>query len=173
MIGRTHLTVGCAAWVTANAVVTGPQLWPLTLGTLAAGLGALLPDLDRYWWARRITGGHRHATHSLIGLTAATVLVLVGDDFLPRGPWWLVPAVALGWLTHIATDSMTRSGCPWLWPSERRFWLLPKAMRISTGGKRRSHPGLFERSRGLAYGEWITTALAVAGSAAVCWIEWR
>lgn len=171
MRGKTHLTVGCASWITMCALASPPRLIPLALGTLVAGAGALLPDIDRNPIMRKMTGGHRHATHSLLGAAAATVATMVISDFTVV-IWWLPLAVLCGWLSHIATDSMTVKGCPWLWPSLRRFWLLPASYRISTGGKRRSQPKPWQTQRGQPYGEWITSTTAVIIMVTCCYWQW-
>ncbi|GAA1553364.1 metal-dependent hydrolase [Kribbella hippodromi] len=51
---------------------------------------------------------------------------------------WIGAAVALGMFVHCLGDSLTRSGCPWLWPLPIRgeTWYelrLPKPLRFSTG----------------------------------------
>jgi membrane-bound metal-dependent hydrolase YbcI (DUF457 family) len=52
---------------------------------------------------------------------------------------WIGVAVALGMFVHCLGDSLTRSGCPWLWPLPIRgeTWYeirLPKPLRFRTGG---------------------------------------
>src|SRR5712692_9799358 len=61
-------------------VVAPPVNWQSLLGFLVAGLlGGTAPDLDkpRRWWARLLAhtafGGHRHLSHSFIGLALATL----------------------------------------------------------------------------------------------------
>ncbi|NUR70114.1 MAG: metal-dependent hydrolase [Hamadaea sp.] len=51
---------------------------------------------------------------------------------------WIGVAVALGMFVHCLGDSLTRSGCPWLWPLPIRgeTWYeirLPRPLRFSTG----------------------------------------
>jgi membrane-bound metal-dependent hydrolase YbcI (DUF457 family) len=51
---------------------------------------------------------------------------------------WIGAAVALGMFVHCLGDSLTRSGCPWLWPLPIRgeTWYelrLPKPLRFRTG----------------------------------------
>lgn len=42
--------------------------------------------------------------------------------------------VFLGYLAHLLTDSMTKVPVPWPWPfSKKRFFILPKPMRLTTG----------------------------------------
>jgi hypothetical protein len=52
---------------------------------------------------------------------------------------WIGVAVGLGMFVHCLGDSLTRSGCPWLWPLPIRgeTWYelrLPKLFRFRTGG---------------------------------------
>ena len=149
MMGRTHLFLGAASlWLLAPVpgALTPQTIVPL--GALAA-FGALLPDLDaaestvkslrigsirpfaplsvlayRAW-------GHRGLLHSPIGLMLfALVCVPIG---LLWGAW---PALALwlGYASHLAGDASTRTGIP-AWPNraDRRWWLLPRPLRIITG----------------------------------------
>jgi inner membrane protein len=171
MRGKTHLTVGCTSWITVCALAGSPRLIPLTLGTAVAGAGALLPDIDRGKVMRRLTGGHRHATHSLLGAAVAALAAVLVSDFTVV-IWWLPVALVIGWLSHVAADSLTVRGCPWLWPWPRRFWLLPRSFRISTGGKRRKHPQPWQQCHGLPVGEWITSVLSAATMVACCWWKW-
>jgi membrane-bound metal-dependent hydrolase YbcI (DUF457 family) len=44
-------------------------------------------------------------------------------------------AFGLGYFSHVVlADALTISGVPLLWPLEHRFHLLPKGLRIRTGG---------------------------------------
>jgi membrane-bound metal-dependent hydrolase YbcI (DUF457 family) len=92
MMARSHALLGAAGWLAAAPVVSDTIHQPLDLPTLAASTlvcagAALLPDLDHHdglianslgpptrLLARgvaAISGGHRHATHSLLfGLLA-------------------------------------------------------------------------------------------------------
>ncbi|NEA37068.1 metal-dependent hydrolase [Streptomyces sp. SID13031] len=52
---------------------------------------------------------------------------------------WIGVAVAVGMFVHCLGDSLTRSGCPWLWPLPIRgeTWYeirLPRPLRFRTGG---------------------------------------
>ncbi|TWD83577.1 LexA-binding, inner membrane-associated putative hydrolase [Kribbella amoyensis] len=52
---------------------------------------------------------------------------------------WIGVAVAVGIFVHCLGDSLTRAGCPWLWPLPIRgeTWYeirLPKLLRFRTGG---------------------------------------
>jgi membrane-bound metal-dependent hydrolase YbcI (DUF457 family) len=48
--------------------------------------------------------------------------------------------VFTGYLAHLITDSMTKVPVPWPWPfSKKRFFLLPKRMRLTTGSDLENH----------------------------------
>jgi membrane-bound metal-dependent hydrolase YbcI (DUF457 family) len=52
---------------------------------------------------------------------------------------WIGAAVAVGMFVHCLGDSLTRAGCPWLWPLPIRgeTWYeirLPRLLRFRTGG---------------------------------------
>lgn len=124
MMGRTHAMCGAAAMLTALSI-TGPHhssptsLTPATIAvaTLTAAGAALLPDLDHPHstisrslgpisrllsnLTTAISGGHRHATHSLLGLIAAT---LIAGALLHLDP--TVLAVAIGFLTALGAGSL-------------------------------------------------------------------
>jgi membrane-bound metal-dependent hydrolase YbcI (DUF457 family) len=188
MMGRTHALTGAAAWAVLAAAggVHGPL--PVLGGGAVCTVAALLPDLDSVGSAaarslgfaskgvayivRGCSGGHRHGTHSLLGGGVFPGLVLWADSLAPvmaGFPVPLVAAVGLGAGVHIAGDMLTVHGCPLLWPfTLRRFWLLPKALRISTGGRRRG------RTRpGRPVGEWAVRTLSVLAVMAAAWLKWR
>ena len=131
------------------------------------------------WFVEKISGGHRHGTHSLAGVAAFTAVAWLACLFRHTIPgrvvlfvilaagfasaldalrigghagnllalggaaamcWTgyglaLVPlAAALGCSTHILGDSLTKCGCPLLWPATmREFHLTPRWMRFTTG----------------------------------------
>ena len=111
MLGRTHATSGSLAWsATASlAPVAGvhPHWAAVLAGSMTAAGAALLPDADHpeatiAWsfgpitkavtlFVHRVSGGHRHATHSLlfaVEATLATWLLLL----LAR-QWFAVPTL--------------------------------------------------------------------------------
>jgi inner membrane protein len=118
----------------------------------AAAFGALLPDLDAseskikhlklgnsqfkpFLLPAQVVHGtdrHRGLLHSLWGMAVAGLL------FLPFAPWtgWApVAALHLGYVSHLAGDSMTKCGVPLLYPRRRAFHLLPRAWRLTTGSQ--------------------------------------
>lgn len=148
MMGRTHALVGVAC-VWALSLIPGfssPEvLAPLSV---LAALGALLPDLDAVdSKIKRLevmgltpftplalmmnqTLGHRGALHSLLGLGVASLFFMLLTFW-----WsWSIPvALAAGYASHLAADACTKSGIPFLFPRRRRYHLLPRRWRITTG----------------------------------------
>ena len=148
MMGRTHALIGIAAlWLLElPGVITQETLAPLVL---CAVIGALAPDLDASdSMIKRLsvagitplapvaqtlhrTLGHRGLLHSLLGLGLFTALCA-----LPLAVWLGWPsgaALALGYLSHIGADAATKSGVPLLYPQRKRYHLLPKGWRFTTG----------------------------------------
>lgn len=151
MMGHTHALFGAAALVVAAPWIAPqpPSNALLALYTGAAVAGALAPDLDAEdsTILRRLGpfGGltkiglkllgvkHRGVLHSGLALIAVTVgAVVIGGWLGDRG---VGLAFALGWISHVAVaDALTLSGVPLFWPGKRRFHLLPRPLRIRTGG---------------------------------------
>lgn len=146
-MGRTHLLIGVGSlWLLRLSPDT---LTPDTIAPLVAcaALGALLPDLDasnsmiKHLSVARIQPfaplaivlsrdlGHRGATHSLVGWLVFAILTF------PLALWqptlWL--ALVLGYGSHLAADSCTKSGIPFLHPRRTRYHLLPRSLRFTTG----------------------------------------
>lgn len=96
MLGRDHALSGAAAFTAAAPLfhVTGI---PVAVGAVLTAGAALLPDFDCpgstvarefgfftrafAWMVARLSGGHRHGTHTLLGAAAFTVAVTVTA-------WW-------------------------------------------------------------------------------------
>src|SRR5690606_30760854 len=96
MMGHAHATTGAAAWVAITTVGAEPLgLAPLGVEQILAGAlvtagAALLPDADHHSGTiahslpplsnivtsavGTIAGGHRHATHSLLGILVTFTL---------------------------------------------------------------------------------------------------
>lgn len=135
-MGHTHLLIGGASWLTLQAVLTANGQPEVTAGIalggyMLASYSALLPDLDSkgslaskfFGWpseglsfvVRKIGGGHRKITHSGLGLVLvlAALFAAMSAFHMPR---WCAVALAIGWLSHLVADMLTREGCPLLWP---------------------------------------------------------
>lgn len=147
MRGPTHALAGAG---TAAIFLAIPQVntTPLLVLSLLGAFAALLPDLDNSESTLenlRIGGvrifkapafiidklfKHRGYLHSLLAV-ALLAFILLG--FFPILPKDVVIVVLLGYLSHIALDSLTPVGIPWLYPIEHNFRLLPKILCITTG----------------------------------------
>ncbi len=138
----THLLVG---------VLVGMALMRLGFGAVAsftATLASILPDIDwmidKAWISReslirrvwkRLTGRgfHRTLLHNIwIPILADSIIILIFGLNVA-----LVTAFTLGYISHLALDSLTKTGIFWLWPigdenitGRRRFHLN---WRITTG----------------------------------------
>lgn len=140
MMGHTHVAIGVAAGL-GVALATHARMPDLLILAGIAGAAALLPDIDHPNGSIRQQLGilghiglfwlsHRGITHTFLALLAVSAAVL---HFLPYG---LALAVIAGYGSHLVSDMMTRQGLPILWPlSGESIHLLPRALRVSTGGK--------------------------------------
>ena len=137
------------------------SLYPVSLGPLigafaviATMVGAMTPDLDQPTaniWRRMIggntignvfrafSGGHRHFTHSIIGIIAIgwalhwVVYNLINPAYSQTGlALWL--AFMVGYISHPIADTFTDQGVPWLWPLHHNFRLPPgpEEVRVTT-----------------------------------------
>lgn len=140
MNGKTHIVLGLWSGMGAAALVTSPPPQAL-LFMAVGGLAAALPDIDHprahlrqrlgclghiaFGWLR-----HRGPTHSI---TALTLVAIISLHVIPA---FALP-VMLGYASHLIADLMTPRGLAVLWPVVGRVvWLLPKWLRITTGGGR-------------------------------------
>ena len=116
--------------------------------SLLAALGALLPDLDatqsqiKHLSIAGITPfaplalllnrtlGHRGLLHSALGWGTITVLLIPLAWF---GGIAVPLALSLGYGSHLATDSCTKSGIPFFYPNRKRYHLMPRLLRLTTG----------------------------------------
>jgi inner membrane protein len=153
MTGQTHLGVGLLVGVLAPALgFAGPD-GPISWAALA--VGSLAPDLDggglvtkpSAWLPSMVpvppivdrtgraagrlvsrTLGHRGLLHYPV------VVVLMGvlaASLSSPGLAWLT----VGYASHLLVDSLTKGGIPLFGPlSKRRMGLLPRALRVKTGG---------------------------------------
>jgi len=110
MMGHSHALSGAAAWLAIGAAtpisanVLGIEgAVPVVLGAAVASGAALLPDLDHHSATatralppvtnviskvvETFSGGHRHGTHSIVGIAAATALAYLASLWT-----WTIPA---------------------------------------------------------------------------------
>ena len=155
MTATTHQLVALvsALWIlTLYPVHSGPVLG--TLAVMAVMIGALTPDLDQPTaniWRRMLggntvgnffqffSGGHRHFTHSLLGiggigwLLSAAVHRFVHPAYVPAA-LVLWRAFMIGYVSHPLADTLTDHGVPWLWPLKINFKFPPgpEEVRVTT-----------------------------------------
>lgn len=113
MLGHSHATSGALAWA-----ALAPTLLPalpadhldakdVIAGTFVCAGAALLPDIDHKhgtiahslgplsrlvtWIMHGLSGGHRHATHSLLFAAGAGAVTFLGQDYIGR--WFVLGVV--------------------------------------------------------------------------------
>lgn len=143
-----------ALWLlTVYPVSLGPVIGALAI--LAVMVGALTPDLDQptaNLFRRTLggklvhrlftvfSGGHRHFTHSLLGIVAIGwvlqwfILRFIQIDFRPQA-FALWYAFMIGYISHPIADTLTDRGVPWLWPFPWNIKIPPgpEELRVTTG----------------------------------------
>jgi inner membrane protein len=156
MTARTHDVVAFASLLTVAALYPPQNLnLPTTAAAIVANIvGSLLPDIDqagnRLWDLlpagnflgrvfRRLFISHRTLSHSILGIILFYYLLTI---LLPMflnpsyiNPNLVLAAIMIGYLSHIATDSLTKEGVPLLFPLKFEFGFPPLSfLRIKTGG---------------------------------------
>jgi len=154
MTGRTH---DLAAFATLAAVFVASPLREMSIATAVTAVfanmvGGLIPDADQpgsdlYDKVRGgnmldevvtpLFGGHRHVSHSLVGLGVGSYLAwwLLGylGKFLIIDRQVVFVAFSLGMWSHLVTDMLTREGVPLLFPWKKKFGIPPwRIMRLKT-----------------------------------------
>jgi inner membrane protein len=155
MTARTHDAIAFASLITVAAFYQPDQLNLSTLivAVIAADVGAAIPDLDtagnRLWhmlpagerigkYLRRVFYKHRTITHSLLGgiilykLLEVMLFNFLNPDFLD--PQLILAATMIGFVSHLAADSLTREGIPLFFPLRIAVGIPPiKRFRLRTG----------------------------------------
>lgn len=153
MLGRTHAIAGLTAGLAASAATGSVEHTPIFAYAVAA-FAALLPDLDQHKSVAsryRINKPahvllrhfrHRRFTHSFLGLTLFSLIVLILTSLLDgQLPGGLSPAFGemalIGYASHIVADMFNKQGVHLFYPFvfRRVEWItmpLPRALRIST-----------------------------------------
>lgn len=155
MTARTHDAFAFASLVTA-AVYFPPEnlnLYTLLGAVIGSNIGALVPDLDdagnRLWdflpigdmagkVFRKIFYKHRTVSHSLLGLFLFYKFL---EWLLPRvlnpnfiNPQIILISVMIGYISHLASDLITKEGLPLLFPLRMNFGIPPiSSLRVTTG----------------------------------------
>lgn len=158
MTQKTHQLIGITAasatylFMTPNAPVTIPVIATVVF---AASLGSLAPDIDQptssFWdhiplgnffgqITSRALGGHRNLSHSILGTGLFFVLIYWLCTLMPNT--WPVNVILIqqcfliGFIAHLAADSVTMRGIPLFWPlgNDMGFPPVPlDGIRIITG----------------------------------------
>ncbi|MBP9699906.1 metal-dependent hydrolase [Candidatus Woesebacteria bacterium] len=155
MTGRTH---DVAAFAALTFALIQLPLIPMSLPTAAMAFGAnfiggLFPDIDQPTsdlWDNfrggefvskvvcRFLGGHRHISHSLIGvgligfildksLYAVSSIILIDMRIV----WW---SFMIGVVSHLLMDMPTKEGIPLFWPLKLKIGIPPfRFLRIRSG----------------------------------------
>ena len=157
MMGGSHAISGAAAWVAVTS--TGPLMLGLSplppqgivLGSVVAAGAALLPDFDHHSgtaayslppltkvMARavaNVSGGHRHGTHSILGILIATAiasllsLIKIPVDLPIEGYSGVInlgSAVVMLFCAALGLKALKLTkGSGWLWP-----WAYSLAMAV-------------------------------------------
>jgi inner membrane protein len=142
-----------ALWLlTLYPIALGPALGSISI--VAVMLGAVTPDIDqptanvwrRFLGGRAVgnifqwfSGGHRHMTHSILGMIVIGFLLnwiiqhIIALDYRAPGMviWY---AYMIGYISHSAADTLTDRGVPWLWPMKINFKVPPgpEEVRVTT-----------------------------------------
>lgn len=128
MMAHTHALSGSVAFLAAAPFLHLGSPAQIAVGAVCAAGAGLLPDLDHHsatpahafgpasWVLSKavagLSGGHRHATHSLVGVAVFTAAA-----------WWATRAG--GWAVIVALTFLAGLGCRALLPRGRdRRWLL-------------------------------------------------
>jgi len=157
MLGRTHevAAVGAVASAAILFPVKDMTFETATLSLLMALVGGLTPDIDKPGstiWDKmpaggclsRIVhpvfiGGHRHITHSFLGMFLFGIGMRALLTVLPFGPGidgnilFLSFMIAFG--SHLFTDMLTKEGVPLFFPLPLHIGLPPfEFLRLQTNG---------------------------------------
>ncbi len=155
MMSSTHqlMALLAAFWVlTQYPVSVGAVVGVMAI--VAVMVGALTPDLDqptaniwrRVLGARHLgnifqsfSGGHRHFTHSIIGIIAVGYAFRWGIHHFLRPElvdeaMVIWRAYLIGYISHPIADTLTDNGVPWLWPLHLQIKIPPgpEELRVTT-----------------------------------------
>ena len=138
MTYSTHILTGLLAGGTILLQHSDPQ-FALLSATL---VGSILPDIDEpnSYAGRSNRGtshlikalfGHRGITHSLLGLAFISAIIYAVIYYYQLDIQYLI-FFNIGYLSHIMTDLLTKSGVPLLFPYKKNL----KIPIIRTGDKK-------------------------------------
>jgi len=167
---KTHGVIGAAAGGTVGVTTGEPVL--TAAGLVLGALGGLLPDADHpdsrisravpglHGVVGLLPGGHRGATHWPV---LAAALWLAGRVVCTWRGWpvALADACGAGYALHLAADALTVDGIPGMVRPWKRLHLLPRGLRLASGGR---GEGLIRVVAGLGFLVVWATMLGVVGS---------
>ena len=155
MMGSTHQLIALLAafWILSVFPVSAGAVVGV-IAVFAVMVGALTPDLDQPTaniWRRVLggrtlgnifqsfSGGHRHFTHSILGILAIGALTRWGiyhflkPEFL-ESALVIWRAYMIGYISHPVADTLTDQGVPWLWPLHVQIKIPPgpEELRVTT-----------------------------------------
>ena len=128
-------------WLPPKQVLTWPVETRHTVALAcltAAGIAVLIALGGVAGVVHRLPGHHRGWTHAPPVAIGVTVLACAfGPALFPALPG-VGPAFAAGYISHLAADALTIRGIPLWWPgsSQPSLHLLPRPLRVRTGGPR-------------------------------------
>jgi inner membrane protein len=150
MTWRTHITFGLTFTVFGFTILS---LSFNPFGIIIAALGALFPDLDAseskiknlklskksgllslikpfeiLGFILHKTFGHRGALHSLVGLVGFSFIAYLISNYFGEPLFFIY--FSLGFLSHLISDMLTKSGVEIFYPWKRNFRLLPRIIAI-------------------------------------------
>jgi membrane-bound metal-dependent hydrolase YbcI (DUF457 family) len=189
VLGHSHAVSGAVTGAAAGEFILHLPLAGAGALAYLAAAWATVPDLDTRgscaarslgffseafaWTVGKIARGHRHGTHSILGVAVLTVLTCTYRHTQP-GRWGLMLLLALaGWElalvplgcalgcgTHIAGDMLTDSGAPLLWPfADYRFKWWPEPFAFTTGTRPETAIIVPVLTIGLLFLAWHAVAL--------------
>jgi inner membrane protein len=145
MMGHTHAALGFLAGAAYATTIPGHDVQIVATAGLIAAVAAIVPDIDHPQGSIRQKMGvfsgllnwlpHRGATHTLAALFVwgllCFILLMLDGSYRPE----ILVILVLGYASHLAADMATKSGIPLMLPiSDKRWYLLPKGLRIRTSG---------------------------------------
>lgn len=169
MMSKSHLPTAFGACLLLSelaGMTGGARVVFVAAGTLAG----VLPDVDhKGTMANRalmagvdVIPGHRGWTHSVAGGLVFAGLAAALSWWLLGGGWALVLAAAVfaGCMVHLAGDTVTHAGVPWLWPGRRRWaWHW-----FATGGQASLRDRVLERVTAYGFALACVTAAVMLDS---------
>jgi membrane-bound metal-dependent hydrolase YbcI (DUF457 family) len=173
MLGRDHALSGAVAFTAAAPLLHATGIIPVAAGAVLTAGAALLPDLDHprssaartlgpvtralAWVIARLSGGHRHGTHSLAGIAAFTAVV----------------AMTAGWsLRHsLSCPADPFTGPAQRWVLDRGAWCFPVHAWQQLPAALVTVLLLASALRALRIGGHHGDLLAIGGAAAITWLD--